>query len=100
MPVMKNPKPASKGMSRRQWIYTAAGAAAVPAVRPIAPQTSKLRLTMSCWDYDRTSALRDGRVAFDGIELTYLPLVVEETFFRMLRYREFDVAEMSLSSYT
>ena len=24
---------------------------------------------------------------------------VEETFFRMLRHREFDVAEMSLSSY-
>jgi 4,5-dihydroxyphthalate decarboxylase len=36
----------------------------------------------------------------DGIELTYLDLPVEETFFRMLRYREFDVAEMSLSSYT
>src|SRR5439155_1609792 len=30
----------------------------------------------------------------------YLNLVVEETFFRMLRHREFDVAEMSLSSYT
>jgi 4,5-dihydroxyphthalate decarboxylase len=25
---------------------------------------------------------------------------VEETFFRMLRYREFEVAELSLSSYT
>src|SRR5207244_9513 len=34
------------------------------------------------------------------IELNYLNLVVEETFFRMLRHREFDVAEMSLSSYT
>jgi len=60
----------------------------------------KLQLTMSCWDYDRTRALADGRVTLDGIELTYLPLVVEETFFRMLRYREFDVSEMSLSSYT
>jgi 4,5-dihydroxyphthalate decarboxylase len=60
----------------------------------------KLRLTMACWDYDRTRALADGRVTLDGIELTYLPLVVEETFFRMLRYHEFDVSEMSLSSYT
>jgi 4,5-dihydroxyphthalate decarboxylase len=60
----------------------------------------KLRLTMACWDYDRTRALADGRVSVDGIDLTYLPLVVEETFFRMLRYQEFDVSEMSLSSYT
>src|SRR3954470_5221261 len=97
----KESKTAGKGISRRQWFYTAAGvAAAAPVMRPRAPQTSKLRLTMSCWDYDRTQALREGRVAFDGIELTYLPLVVEETFFRMLRYHEFDVAEMSLSSYT
>ncbi len=35
----------------------------------------------------------------EGIDLTYLPLEVEETFFRMARYREFDVCEMSLSSY-
>jgi 4,5-dihydroxyphthalate decarboxylase len=33
------------------------------------------------------------------MDLTYLTLPVEETFFRMLRYREFEVAEMSLSSY-
>ena len=64
------------------------------------PQTSKLRLTMACWDYDRTRAVMDGRVSFDGIEMTYLPLVVEETFFRMMRHQEFDVSEMSLSSYT
>jgi 4,5-dihydroxyphthalate decarboxylase len=55
---------------------------------------------MACWNYDRTRALMDGSVRPDGIDLTYLNLPVEETFFRMLRHREFDVAEMSLSSYT
>jgi len=60
---------------------------------------SRLRLTLACWDYDRTRALADGSVAPDGIDLIYLSLPVEETFFRMLRHREFDVAEMSLSSY-
>src|SRR4051794_1013887 len=58
-----------------------------------------LPLTLACGDYDRTRALADGRVTADGIGLTYLALPVEETFFRMLRHREFEVAEMSLSSY-
>src|SRR5438093_10042901 len=61
---------------------------------------AKLRLTLACWNYDRTRALVEERISVDGIELNYLNLVVEETFFRMLRHREFDVAEMSLSSYT
>lgn len=61
---------------------------------------AKLSLTFGCWDYDRTRALADGRVQPDGIDLNYLAMPVEETFFRMLRHREFDVAEMSLSSYT
>jgi ABC-type nitrate/sulfonate/bicarbonate transport system substrate-binding protein len=60
----------------------------------------KVRLTLACGDYDRTRALRDGEVQPEGIDLTYLTLPVEETFFRMLRYREFEIAEMSLSSYT
>jgi 4,5-dihydroxyphthalate decarboxylase len=59
-----------------------------------------LRLTLACWDYDRTRALMDGTVKPEGIELIYLNQPVEETFFRMLRYREFDCSEMSLSSYT
>lgn len=59
----------------------------------------KLPLTLACWNYDRTRALADGRVTVDGVDLNYLNLPVEETFFRMLRHREFDVAEMSLSSY-
>ncbi len=58
-----------------------------------------LRLSLACWDYDRTRALVDGRVQPDGIELIYLNQPVEETFFRMLRFQEFDASEMSLSSY-
>ena len=61
---------------------------------------AKLRLSLACWNYDRTRALADGSVQPDGIDLNYLDLPVEETFFRMLRYREFEVAELSLSSYS
>lgn len=61
--------------------------------------TGRVPLTLACWDYDRTLPLASGDVRPEGIDLTYLTLPVEETFFRMLRYREFDAAEMSLSSY-
>ena len=61
---------------------------------------SKLRLALGCWNYDRTRGLMEGRIQPDGIDLVYLNMPVEETFFRMLRHREFDVAEMSLSSYS
>nr|WTB33175.1 ABC transporter substrate-binding protein [Streptomyces sp. NBC_00830] len=60
---------------------------------------SRLQLTFACGDYDRTRALYEGTVRPDGIDLTYLRLPVEETFFRMMRHQEFEVAEMSLSSY-
>ena len=59
----------------------------------------KIRLTLACWDYDRTRALQEGRVEVEGVDLTYLPLRVEETFWRMLRYGEFDAAELSTGSY-
>ena len=59
----------------------------------------KIRLTLACWDYDRTRPLQEGRVQVEGVELTYLPLRVEETFWRMLRYQEFDAAELSMGSY-
>jgi len=57
----------------------------------------KVHLTLACWDYDRTLPLQQGKVQLEGVELTYLPLRVEETFFRMVRYEEFDAAEMSMS---
>jgi len=60
----------------------------------------KLPLTVACWNYDRTQALLDGRVAIEGCDTNLFSLPVEETFFRALRSAEFDVAELSLSSYT
>ena len=60
---------------------------------------NKTRITLACWDYDRTRALESGNVQVEGVDLTYLPLRVEETFWRMLRYQEFDAAEMSFGSY-
>ncbi len=35
-----------------------------------------LRVTLSCWNYDRTRALADGRVKPDGIDLNYISLPV------------------------
>ena len=60
---------------------------------------TKLRINLACWRYDRTRPLTDGRVEPEGIDLKFIPLEVEETFFRMLRRREFEACEMSFSSY-
>ena len=54
---------------------------------------------MACQAYDRMQPLRDGTVAVGGAAINFLDLPVEETFFRMLKHREFDIAELSLSSY-
>ena len=60
---------------------------------------STLPLTLACWNYDRTRALMEGSIVPEGIDLNYLSLPVEEIFFRTLNHQEFDVAELSLSSY-
>ena len=61
---------------------------------------ARLALTLACGRYDRTQALIDGRIQPEGVALTCLPLRPGETFWRMLNNEEFDVSEMSLSSYT
>lgn len=58
-----------------------------------------LKLTLACWNYDRTRALMDGSVRPRGIELTYLNLFVAEVFQRMMRDREFEVSELGLTFY-
>ena len=56
-------------------------------------------ITIACGNYDRTRAIKDGRVKVDGCAVTYLPLYPEEIFLRAFSYQEFDVSEMSFSSY-
>jgi len=59
-----------------------------------------LKLTLACWDYDRTRPLIDGRVKPEGIDLDVEVLRPRQTFQRMLDKKEFEVSELSLASYT
>ena len=56
-------------------------------------------ITIVTNDYDRTRAVKDGAVSVDGCDATYLTMLPEEMFFRAVRYAEFDVTELSLSTH-
>ena len=60
----------------------------------------KIPLTLACGDYAITAPLKDGRVTPDGIDLTVLTRMDSTTrHWRFLRGEEFDLAEVSCSSY-
>ena len=62
--------------------------------------SSKLHLTFATGDYESIRALKEGSVRPDGIELTVLTDMTSDTrHWRMLRNREFDIAELSMSNY-
>jgi 4,5-dihydroxyphthalate decarboxylase len=59
-----------------------------------------LHLTLAAGDYESIRALKEGVVKPDGIELTILTdMTAEVRHARMLRGRQFDVAELSMSNY-
>lgn len=60
---------------------------------------ARIQLTLACGDYDLTRPLIEGTVEPDGIELIVLPMGSPERHWRMVRHEEFDVCELSLSSY-
>lgn len=60
---------------------------------------NKLRLSVAMGDYDRNRALVDGRAQIDGCEPIYMLLSPEEMFFRAMRSQDFDITELSFSSY-
>src|SRR3990170_1956028 len=61
---------------------------------------ANLKLTLACWDYDRTRPLIDGRVKPEGIDLGIQVMRPQQTFSRMLERQEFHVSELSLASFT
>jgi 4,5-dihydroxyphthalate decarboxylase len=58
-----------------------------------------LQLTLACEDYDRTRPVKDGRIKLEGIDLNYLVMSVEEIFWRMMKYEEFDASELSMGAF-
>jgi 4,5-dihydroxyphthalate decarboxylase len=58
-----------------------------------------LPLTLAAADYDRTRPLINGSIRPEGIDLNYIPLQVEEVFWRMVRHAEFDASEISGTAY-
>ena len=60
----------------------------------------RLALSIAVGDYDRVRPFVDGAVAMDGVDPTFMLLEPEEIFFRAFRRAEFDICELSLSSFT
>jgi 4,5-dihydroxyphthalate decarboxylase len=56
-------------------------------------------LSLAISYYDHVSDLLRGRVRVEGVSLTTIELPVEEIFFRMVKFTEFDVAEFSMGKY-
>jgi 4,5-dihydroxyphthalate decarboxylase len=60
---------------------------------------SKLTISLGINDYDHVRDLLTGRVQAEGIDLVPSILPVEEIFYRFIKFREWDVAEMSFAKY-
>lgn len=61
---------------------------------------SLLNLSVAIGDYDRNRPLLDGKVGIDGVDPVFMKLCPEEIFFRAFRNQDFDICELSLSSFT
>ena len=60
---------------------------------------SSLPLTFGCGPSDRVAAIFDGRVRIEGCELSCFPIGPEEAFHRAFAGQDFDLTELSASSY-
>jgi 4,5-dihydroxyphthalate decarboxylase len=61
---------------------------------------SKLQLSVAVGNYDRVRPLMDGAVQIDGVDPVFMNLSPEEIFFRAFRGEDFDICELSMSSFT
>jgi 4,5-dihydroxyphthalate decarboxylase len=61
---------------------------------------ANLNLSVAVGDYDRNRPLINGAVRIDGVDPVFMTLSPEEIFFRAFRSQDFDICELSLSSFT
>jgi 4,5-dihydroxyphthalate decarboxylase len=61
---------------------------------------SKLQLSVAVGPYDRMRPLVDGEVQIEGVDPTFMLQEPEEIFFRAFRHADYDICELSLSSYS
>ncbi|EIF28379.1 ABC-type nitrate/sulfonate/bicarbonate transport system, periplasmic component [Burkholderia sp. Ch1-1] len=61
---------------------------------------SKLKLSIAIGPYDRVRPLVDGEVQIEGVDPTFMLQEPEEIFFRAFRHADYDICELSLSSYS
>ncbi len=58
---------------------------------------TNLKLSVAIGDYDQLRDFTNGRVRAEGIDIHPINLSIEETFFRFIKYHEFDVSEVSFA---
>lgn len=61
---------------------------------------SRLQLSVAVGNYDRMRPLIDGEVQIDGVDPVFMLQDPEEIFFRAFRHADYDICELSLSSYS
>lgn len=61
---------------------------------------NKLKLSVAVGNYDRMRPLVDADVQIDGVDPVFMLHDPEEIFFRAFRHADFDITELSMSSYT
>lgn len=103
---MKKEREGKKGFNRRDFVKIAFAGLGVGAGmkaglgKAAFAGTKKLKFTFACYPHDRMQALMSGEVDVEGVDLNFLPMEIEEVFWRQLRHQEFDGSELSFSSYT
>ena len=58
-----------------------------------------VQLSLALSGYDHTRDLVEGRIPTPGIDLVSIELSIEEIFYRVAKYRDFDIAEFSFAKY-
>ena len=61
---------------------------------------ARLRLTVALGDYDINRAILDGSLRSSGLDLIGITMASPQRHWRMLKHQEFDIAELSLGSYS